>query len=76
MPERSPGPSVKDPEVDEALRDHREGATMTEMTTSDPDDTPSLPDPAAESGQPEEGDNQDVAARRIYPTDPTGADPS
>ena len=49
---------------------------MTEMTSKNPDDTPALPDPAAESGQPDQGDNQDVAARRIYPTDPTGADPS
>ncbi|GEK23427.1 hypothetical protein [Cellulomonas xylanilytica] len=49
---------------------------MTEMTTSDPDDTPSLPDPAAEEGQPDVGANQDVGARKIYPTDPTGDDPA
>jgi hypothetical protein len=40
------------------------------------EDTPALPDPAAEEGQPDVGENQDVAARKIYPSDPTGADPA
>jgi hypothetical protein len=44
-------------------------------SSRNPDDTPALPDPAAQEDQPDQGDNQDVAARRIYPTDPTGADP-
>ena len=28
-----------------------------------------------EGDQPSTGDNQDVAAQKIYPTDPTGAEP-
>jgi len=28
-----------------------------------------------EADQPSTGNNQDVAARKIYPTDPTGAEP-
>lgn len=40
------------------------------------DDTPPLPASTPEHGATDEGDNQDVAAERIYPTDPTGADPS
>ncbi|WP_156373994.1 hypothetical protein [Cellulomonas sp. Leaf334] len=45
-------------------------------TPTNPDDVTPLPDTAPETGQPEPGDNQDVPARRIYPTDPTGADPT
>ncbi|GEL99982.1 hypothetical protein [Cellulomonas terrae] len=48
---------------------------MTETPTN-PDDVTPLPDTTPEEGQPVQGDNQDVPARRIYPTDPTGADPA
>lgn len=44
--------------------------------TSPSDDTPALPASTPEGGEPDQGDNQDVPAERIYPTDPTGADPS
>ncbi|MGY4642346.1 hypothetical protein [Cellulomonas sp. URHB0016] len=49
------------------------------MTEQAPDDVPALPDAdlgTRDADQPSQGDNQDVAARRIYPTDPTGADPA
>ena len=39
-------------------------------------DTPPLPDTSPAEGQPDQGDNQDVPARKIYPTDPTGAEPA
>ena len=50
------------------------------MTTNDPthrttDDVAALPESEPVQGEPEQGDNQDVAAERICPTDPTGADP-
>jgi hypothetical protein len=49
---------------------------MTEQTdTPGGGDTPPLPGTTPETGQPDQGDNQDVAARKVYPTDPTGADP-
>jgi len=40
------------------------------------DDTPPLPGTNAPEGETEQGDNQDVAAEKIYPTDPTGAEPA
>ncbi|WP_456824511.1 hypothetical protein [Cellulomonas sp. P5_E12] len=40
------------------------------------EDTPALPSATPAEGQPDQGDNQDVPARKIYPTDPTGADPA
>jgi len=40
------------------------------------DDVAPVPESKPDAGQPEPGDNQDVAAERIYPTDPTGADPT
>ncbi|WP_157465727.1 hypothetical protein [Cellulomonas sp. Leaf395] len=46
---------------------------MSETPTST-DDTSPLPGTTPQEGEPEQGDNQDVPARRIYPTDPTGAD--
>jgi len=50
------------------------------MTDQPDDDVRPLPDSApvtgAPDGEPDEGDNQDVPARKIYPTDPTGADPA
>lgn len=48
---------------------------MTETPTN-PDDTTPLPGTTPETGQPDQGDNQDVPARKVYPTDPTGADPA
>jgi len=50
---------------------------MSESSTSsrNPDDTPALPGTGPDGDQPDQGDNQDVAAERIYPTDPTGSDP-
>jgi hypothetical protein len=45
------------------------------MTEQPSQDVPPLPGSMPETGDPTEGDNQDVPARRIYPTDPTGADP-
>ena len=50
------------------------------MTSDDPskrpsNDVPALPESAPVQGEPEQGDNQDVAVEKIYPTDPTGADP-
>jgi hypothetical protein len=48
-----------------------------ERTQKDqPDDTPALPGTTPEGGEPAPGDNQDVAAEKIYPDDPTGADPA
>ncbi|GIG23659.1 hypothetical protein Cch01nite_43830 [Cellulomonas chitinilytica] len=45
-------------------------------TTSKPtEDTPPLPGTTPDHDEPEQGDNQDVPARKIYPTDPTGAEP-
>ncbi|WP_156043810.1 hypothetical protein [Cellulomonas sp. URHE0023] len=35
-----------------------------------------LPASKPDTGEPEEGNNQDVAVERIYPDDPTGADPA
>ena len=51
---------------------------MDEGRTQPPeqDDTPPLPGTTPDGGPPEEGDNQDVPARRIYPSDPTGAEPA
>jgi hypothetical protein len=46
------------------------------MTEQTPDDVPPLPGTAPQTDQPDQGDNQDVPARRIYPDDPTGADPA
>jgi hypothetical protein len=40
------------------------------------DDTPPLRGATPAEGQPEQGDTQDVPAERIYPTNPTGADPT
>ncbi len=45
------------------------------MTTDRTDDVEPLPGSAPVDGQPDEGDNQDVPARKIYPTDPTGTEP-
>jgi hypothetical protein len=42
----------------------------------DGDDTPALPESTPEAGQPDQGDNQDVSADRISPSDPTGSDPA
>lgn len=51
------------------------------MTTDDPTlrpagDEPALPESKPEQGEPEQGDNQDVPVEKIYPDDPTGADPA
>jgi len=40
------------------------------------DDTPPLPGAKPDVGEPDQGDNQDVPARKIYPSDPTGAEPA
>jgi hypothetical protein len=49
---------------------------MSEQPTSRDRDTPALPETRPDAGeQPDQGDNQDVAAERIYPSDPTGSDP-
>jgi hypothetical protein len=48
---------------------------MNERPHAD-DDTPALPESTPDAGQPDQGDNQDVSADRIYPTDPTGTDPT
>jgi hypothetical protein len=48
---------------------------MSEQPLPSDDDTPPLPATTPESGDPDQGDNQDVAAERIYPSDPTGSDP-
>ncbi len=45
-------------------------------TPSRADDTPPLPGSTPAQGEPDQGDNQDVPARKIYPTDPTGAEPA
>jgi len=42
----------------------------------DSDDTPPLPSTTPDSGDPDQGDNQDVPAERIYPSDPTGEAPA
>ncbi|WP_155855932.1 hypothetical protein [Cellulomonas sp. URHD0024] len=48
----------------------------TDAQRPNDDDTPPLPESKpSEGGEPPPGDNQDVAAEKIYPTDPTGADP-
>ena len=50
---------------------------MTEQPVPRDDaDTPPLPSTTPESGDPDQGDNQDVPAERIYPSDPTGSDPA
>ncbi|MBO3084041.1 hypothetical protein [Cellulomonas fengjieae] len=48
---------------------------MSELSSQSADDTPALPESTPDHGQPEEGDNQDVAVEKIYPSDPTGAEP-
>ncbi|WP_315096715.1 hypothetical protein [uncultured Cellulomonas sp.] len=40
------------------------------------DDTPALRASTPQHGPTDEGENQDVAAEKIYPTDPTGQDPA
>ena len=50
------------------------------MSIDDPErpvsaDVPALPESRPTEGEPEQGENQDVPVEKIYPTDPTGADP-
>jgi hypothetical protein len=49
---------------------------MTTGTTEPSHEHDPLPEADPEPGQPDQGDNQDVPAERIYPTDPTGTDPA
>lgn len=43
--------------------------------TQDPENQP-LPGAQGTEGDPTPGDNQDTGARRVYPSDPTGDDPT
>lgn len=43
--------------------------------TQDPENQP-LPGATGPDTQPPEGDTQDTGARRLYPSDPTGDDPT
>ena len=47
-----------------------------ENTPGRVEDVSAVPESKPEVGEPDRGDNQDVAAEKIYPTDPTGADPT
>lgn len=50
----------------------------TQDTAPDEPVEPARVEPDAEpreGAEPSPGDNQDVPARKIYPTDPTGAEP-
>ena len=43
--------------------------------TQDPENQP-LPGATGPDTQPPPGDNQDTGTRRLYPSDPTGEDPT
>ena len=45
-------------------------------TPREPDDVEALPESRPDQGDPDQGGNQDVPVEKIYPSDPTGADPA